>query len=113
MGSPVNLVLQSMPERLRLLIGALKRALRIEQRLTLEESYQVLQVADAIFDYGRMRQEYYGFSKPYVIVEIPELALSFSETLQTVTDALLLLEGMGRAEPGHSPRLWRLKPELR
>jgi hypothetical protein len=48
------------------MLGHLKRALRMEQRLTLEEFYQQLQLSEAIIDYGRMIQAYYHFSVPEV-----------------------------------------------
>jgi hypothetical protein len=47
-------------DHLRRVIGHLKRALRMEQRLTVEEFYQLLQLSEAIIDYGRMIQAYYG-----------------------------------------------------
>ena len=51
-------------EHLRRVIGRLKRALRMKQRLTLEEFYQQLQLSEAIIDYGRMIQAYYHCSVP-------------------------------------------------
>ena len=53
-------------EHLRRMLGHLKRALRMEQRLTLEEFYQQLQLSEVIIDYGRMIQAYYHFSVPKV-----------------------------------------------
>ena len=53
-------------EHLRRVLGHLKRALRMEQRLTLEEFYQQLQLSEVIIDYGRMIQAYYHFSVPKV-----------------------------------------------
>jgi len=69
-------------EYVRRMIDHLKRALRMEHRLSLEEFYQLLQLSEAIIDYGRMIQTYCGYSAPYVIVEVPELARRFRETPQ-------------------------------
>jgi hypothetical protein len=73
-------------EHLRRAIGHFKRALRKEQRLTAEEFNQRLQLSEAIIDYARMIQAFYGYSVPDAIVEITELANRFRETPQTVKD---------------------------
>jgi hypothetical protein len=91
------------------MIDHLKRALRMEHRLSLEEFYQLLQLSEAIIDYGRMIQTYCGYSAPYVIVEVPELARRFRETPRTIKDALLLLSDMGRAESAHLHGCWKLQ----
>ncbi|SRR5208283_4372988 len=96
-------------DKLRRLIGRLKQALRLERRLTLEESHQLLQLSGAILDYGRMIQEYRGYTAPYAIVEVPELAIRFRETPRTIQDALALLGDMGRAEPFHLRGCWKLR----
>jgi hypothetical protein len=96
-------------EHLSRVIGHLKRALRLEQRLTVEESYQLLQLSEAIIEHGRMIQAYLEASVPNVIVEIPELAHRFRETPQTIKDALLLLRDMGLAEPIHLGGCWKLQ----
>jgi hypothetical protein len=49
----------------------------IERRLTVEECYQLIELSEAIFEYGRMIQAFHGRASPYVIVEIPELAVRF------------------------------------
>jgi hypothetical protein len=90
-------------------IDRLKRALRKDQQLTVAEFNQLLQLAKAILDYGRMIQAYRESSVPYVIVEIPELALRFRETPRTIKDALLLLEEKGLADPVELPGCWKLK----
>jgi hypothetical protein len=90
-------------------LGHLKRALRMEQRPTIE---QLLQLAEAIFDYGLTIQAYEKWSgspPPYIIVEIPELALQFRKTPKTIKDTLLLLRVMGRAEPLDCHEHWKLK----
>lgn len=94
-------------ERLQLL-GRLKRALRIDRRLTHEE---LLQLAEAIIDFGRMLQAHEGWrERPprYTVVGTLELADRFREPEPTIKDALLLLETMGRAVPVTS-RIWKLK----
>jgi hypothetical protein len=96
-------------EHVRRMIGHLKRALRMEDRLTVEEFYQLLQLSEAIIDYGRMIQADCGYSVPYVIVEVPELAHRFRETPRTIKDALLLLSDMGRAESAHLYGCWKLQ----
>ena len=92
------------------LVDALRRFLRVERRLSPEELHQL---AEAIIDYGQMigREELSAVTLPYVIVEIPELARRFRETTQTIKDALLLLNEMGRAEPASSGGHWKLKLE--
>jgi hypothetical protein len=95
-------------EHLRRVLGHLKRALRKEQRLTVEESNQLLQLSEAIMDYGRMAQEFYHYSVPEAIVEIPDLACRFRETPQTIKDALRLLRDIGRAEPADLNGCWKL-----
>lgn len=45
-------------ERLRRLFGTLKRTLRTDQRLTVDEFYEVLQLAEAIIDYAQMIQNH-------------------------------------------------------
>ena len=91
----------------RRLLSRLMQALRVERRLTHEESYQLLQLSGAIIDYGRMIQAHYECPVP-VIVEISELATRFRETLQTMKDALLLIRDMGRAQPADLRGCWKL-----
>ena len=96
-------------DKLRRLIGHLKRALHLERRLTHEEFYQLLQLSEVIITYGQMVEVYCGYSVPYVFVEIPELASRFRETQRTIQDALALLGDMGRAEPSHLHGCWKLR----
>ena len=98
-------------DHLRRLLGHLKRARRMEQRLTVEEFYQLLRISEAIIQYGRMIKAYQESPVSNVIVEIPELASRFRETNQTIRDALQLLSGIDRAEPVHLPRCWILRLE--
>jgi hypothetical protein len=86
-----------------------KRALRKDQRLTAHEFNQLLQLSEAIIDYGRMIQAYRRHSVSNVILEITELANRFRETPQTIKDALLLLREIGRAEPVELDGCWKLK----
>jgi len=86
-----------------------KRALRKDQRLTADEFNQLLQLSEAIIDYGRMIQVHRRHSVPNVILEITELANRFRETPQTIKDALLLLREIGRAEPVELDGCWKLK----
>ena len=71
---------KGMYQRFQRVIGLLKRALRKDQRLTVEEFNRLLQLSEAIIDYGRMIHEYCGFTVTFVIVEIPELARRFRES---------------------------------
>jgi len=98
-------------EYLRRVLGHLKRALRKEQRLTVEESNQLLELSETIMDYGRMTQAFYQYSVPEAIVEIPDLACRFRETPQAVKDALRLLRDIGRAEPADLDGCWKLQLE--
>jgi hypothetical protein len=86
-----------------------KRALRKDRRLTVEEFNQLLQLSEAIIDYGRMIKEHRRYSVPNVILEITELANRFRETPQTIKDALLLLRDTGCAEPADLDGCWRLQ----
>jgi hypothetical protein len=96
-------------KHLQRLVTHLKRALRMERRLTVEEFYQLLQLSETIIDYGRMIEVHCGYSVPYVIVEIPELESRFRETQRNIRDALALLRDMGRAEPTPLNGCWRLQ----
>jgi hypothetical protein len=86
----------------------LQRALWKDQRLTAEEFNQLLQLSEAIIEYGRMIQAYYRYSAPMVILEITELANRFREKPQTIKDALVLLWEIGRAEPADLDGCWKL-----
>ena len=98
-------------EQLRQLFGHLKRALRMKQRPTIDE---LLQLAQAIFDYGLTTQGHEKWSAlppPYLIVEIPELAFRLRKPPQAIKDTLLLLRAMGRAEPLDCREHWKVKLE--
>ncbi len=96
-------------EHLRPLLGRLQRALRVEQRLTVEAFNQRLQLSEAIIDYGRMMHAYNEIPVPNVVVEIPELAHRFRERPETIKDALQLLRDIGRAEPTDLSGCWILQ----
>jgi len=96
-------------QRFRPVRGFLKRALRMEKGPTIEE---LLQLAEAIFDYGltiQAHEKWSAFPPPYIIIEVPELALQFTKTPQAIKDTLLLLRAMGRAEPLDRREHWKLK----
>src|SRR5580692_10263822 len=90
------------------LLRRIRRALRIEQRFTLEESYQLLELSEGIIDHARMHQSYYKSPVPNVMVEIKELAFRLRETPEAIEDALRLLQVMGRAEPYNRYGRWKL-----
>jgi hypothetical protein len=81
----------------------------MEQRVSIEEFYQILHLAETIIDYGRMIQMYHRRALPNVTVEVSELASRFRETPQTIKNALLLLEDMGRARPARLNGCWELQ----
>src|SRR5258708_22172878 len=91
------------------MFGHLQRALRKDERLTREEFNQLLQLSEAIIEYGRMIQVFYRYSSPIVILEITELANRFRETPRAIKDALLLLGEIGRAEPADLEGCWKLR----
>ena len=91
------------------MFGHLQRALRKDERLTREEFNQLLQLSEAIIEYGRMIQVFYRYSSPIVILETTELANRFRETPQAIKDALLLLGEIGRAEPTDLEGCWKLR----
>jgi len=90
------------------LLSRVRRTLRLERRLTLEESHQLLHLAEAILDHGRMLQSHYDFRMEHVMIEVPELAFRFREKEDTITEALRLLREMGRAERFDRRGRWRL-----
>jgi hypothetical protein len=91
------------------LLGRIRRALRIERRLTLEESHQLLELAETIVEHGRMHHLFYKNPMEYLMVETEELAFRFRETPQTIEDALQLLRATDRAEPYDRHGRWRLR----
>lgn len=96
-------------EYMRQLMGALKHTVRIKRRLTDEEVQQLIQLSEAIVEYGRMILAYHGYFTANVMVEIPELASRFRETPHTIEDALLLLRKKGFAGPAELPGCWKLQ----
>jgi hypothetical protein len=66
------------------MIRLLTRAMRIQRRLTPEESYLMLQLSEAILDLGRMLQSYYARPLDDVMVEIAELAFRLRETPEAI-----------------------------
>jgi hypothetical protein len=94
--------------RLQELFDHLKHSLRRERRTAAERS-QLQELAEAIVEYGRMMQAHLGYSTPDVVVEVPEMARRFRETPRTIKEALVLLEGTGRAKPIHLSDCWRLQ----
>lgn len=93
------------------LSDSLRLALRTNQRLSIDQFYELLGFAEAIIDLGRRFQsdEKWPISPPSdILVGIPELADLFGEKPNIVKDALLLLRGMGRASPGPY-QVWSLK----
>jgi len=97
-------------EHVRRMVGHLKRALRMEHRLTVEEFYQLLQLPEAIADYGanapdvlRVLRAIRDRRDPRIGTPLPR------ETPRTIKDALLLLSDMGRAESAHLYGCWKLQ----
>jgi hypothetical protein len=43
----------------------LERTLRMEQRLTVEECYQLFELSESIVEYGRMIRAYHSSAVPY------------------------------------------------
>jgi hypothetical protein len=95
-------------DQLQRLLRRMRRALRIERRLTLEESYQLLELTQTITEHGRMHQLFYKHRMEYLMVETEELAFRFRETPETIEDALQILRALGRAEPYDRYGRWRL-----
>jgi hypothetical protein len=96
-------------DRLQRLLGRIRRALRIERRLTLEESHQLLQLAETIIEHGQMHQAFYEHRMEYLMVETKELAFRLRETPETIEDALRLLRVMGRADRYDRHGRWKLR----
>jgi hypothetical protein len=100
-----------MQQELRRVVQHLKRALRIGRQLSHEDEEQsrLPELSAAIIDFGRLTQAYFRYPGPEVIVEIEELANRFRETPQTIKDALLRLEHIGRAERTDRRGTWKLQ----
>ena len=64
------------------------------------------ELATAITEYGRMRQEHYGSRS--VVLSTGELAMRLRETTQTVVKALEVLKDQGRAQETGAHGRWRL-----
>ncbi len=91
------------------LFGRIRRALRIERRFTLEESYQLLQLAETILEHGRMHRSFYEHRMEHVMVETKELAFRLRETPETIEDALRILRATGRAGRYDRHGRWKLR----
>jgi len=96
-------------DRLKRLLGRIRRALRIERRFTLEESHQLLELAETITEHGRMHQSFYKNQMEYVIVETKELAFRLRETPEIIEEALRLMQVTGRAESYDRHGRWKLR----
>jgi hypothetical protein len=89
------------------------KGLRPKRRLTPAESYQRLELSEQILEYARMI-EAHGASQVFgVIVEILDLANRFRESTQTISDALELLHGAGKAHTIKSYGVWRVAHDKR
>lgn len=64
------------------------------------------QLAEAIVEYGRMRQEHYGSRQ--VMVGVEEMGMRLRETTRTIVEALEVLKDQGRAEETSMRGRWRL-----
>lgn len=74
-----------------------------------EQQYSVQEIeelAGAIVEYGRMRQEHYGSHA--VLIGAGEVAMRLRETTHTIAKALAVLKEQGRAEETHVRGRWRL-----
>ncbi len=91
------------------LLGRIRRALRIERRLTLEESYEMLELTETIMEHGRMHQLFYKHRMEYLMVETEELAFRLRETPQTIEDSLQILWALGRADRFDRHGRWKLR----
>ncbi|MBS1853062.1 MAG: hypothetical protein JST79_19335 [Acidobacteria bacterium] len=68
----------------------------------------VLQLAEAILEYGRMLQQHCSTSEP-VTVKLDDLIYRFREERPAIMQALLLLKDRGQAKP-HIPGInWKVK----
>lgn len=64
------------------------------------------ELATAITEYGRMRQEHYGYRS--VVLGAGELAMRLRETTQSIVKALEVLRDQGRAQETGTHGRWRL-----
>jgi hypothetical protein len=63
-------------------------------------------LASAVWEFGRMKYEFY--KNRTTVVDVAELSLRFRETRQAITKTLRLLEKYNLAEPTEFPQLWTL-----
>jgi hypothetical protein len=75
-----------------------------EQRCDPQEMNQL---AEAIMEYGRMRQEHYG--SPAILVGAGEVAMRLRETPNMIAKAIGVLREQGRAEETGVHGRWRLR----
>jgi hypothetical protein len=95
------------------LIYRSKRALRPKRRLTLAQSYQVLELSEQIVECARMIEANAGSPIPGAIVEIRDLASRFRESTETISDALELLHRAGKAHAVNRYGYWRVFSQIR
>jgi hypothetical protein len=68
---------------------------------------EIEELAIAISEYGRMRQEHYGSRS--VLLGAGELAMRLRETTPTIVKVLRVLRDQGRAEETGTRGRWRLR----
>ena len=97
-------------DKVRRVLERVRWAVLPERRMTLAECQALLELAEAILDYGRMIQSHFPLRMDHVMVEVEELARRFRESPAMVEEALRLLRGMGRANAfGRGPGAPRRK----
>ena len=93
--------------QIRQSIGHLKA--RVFGLAPAEQQYgrrEMEELATAIREYGRMRQQHYGSRS--VLLGAGELAMRLRETTQTIVKALGVLRDQGRAEETGTHGRWKL-----
>jgi hypothetical protein len=89
-------------------IGHLKQIMfRFEPAKNKHGIQERKQLAAAIIEYGRMRQEHYGSHS--VLLGAGEVAMRLRETTHTIVKALGVLRDQGRAEETGAHGRWRLR----
>jgi hypothetical protein len=94
-----------------LIVGLMAEVPKLAVRLgDSQKDYQndeIEELARSVMDYGRMRRDV--LSQELIVVEVDDLAFRLRKTPRTITKALFLLEGRGRAKRTELEGLWELR----
>jgi hypothetical protein len=96
-------------DQLQRLLGRIRRALRIERRFTLEESYQLLELSEAVVDHARLQQSYYQRPMDHAMVDIEEWPSAYERRRRPSKTRSGYCGLTGRGEPYDRHGRWNLR----